>query len=249
MRTDRFFIPESNITEKHVTLSSTQAHQIRNVLRLQAGDKIIVLDNTGFEYKVSLEEVSKDKAVGKILQKRPATGEPKLRVTLYQSLLAREKFEHVLQKCTEVGVVCFVPVITQRTIVRDTSITLQKLSRWRRIIQEAAEQSHRGRIPQLKNATHFDIIIAELQKYDLALIFSPQGQPLQEVLSKSDPAPSNIGLLIGPEGGFTEAEVGAACGLGAKAVGLGPRILRTETSAIVTSALILYQLNNSASTE
>jgi 16S rRNA (uracil1498-N3)-methyltransferase len=249
MRTDRFFIPELDITHEYVTLSSAQAHHIRNVLKLQAGDKIIVLDNTGFEYDVALEKLAKDKAVGKILQKRPATGEPRIQITLYQSLLSREKFEHVLQKCTEVGVVCFVPVITQRTIVRDTSITLQKLSRWRRIIQEAAEQSHRGRIPQLRNATHLETIATELEKYDIALIFSPQGQPLQEVLSKSDPAPSNIGLLIGPEGGFTEAEIRAAYGLGTKAVTFGPRILRTETAAIVTSALILYELDKMVPTK
>jgi 16S rRNA (uracil1498-N3)-methyltransferase len=249
MRKDRFFISESNITKEHVTLSSAQAHQIRNVLKLQSGDRIVVLDNAGFEYDVALEELGKNKAVGKILQKRPVTGEPRTQITLYQSLLAREKFEHVLQKCTEVGVVCFVPVITQRSIVRDTSITSHKLSRWRRIIQEAAEQSHRGRIPQLRNAAHFETIAAELQKYDLALIFSPQGQLLRDVLSKSAPATTNVGLLIGPEGGFTEVEVEAACSLGAKAVTLGPRILRTETAAVVTSALILYQLNNSASTE
>jgi 16S rRNA (uracil1498-N3)-methyltransferase len=249
MRTDRFFILESDITHERVTLSSAQAHQIRSVLKLRAGDKIIVLDNTGFEYEVALEKLAKDKAIGKILQKRVATSEPRLQITLYQSLLARGKFEHVLQKCTEVGVVCFVPVITQRTIVRDASITSQKLSRWRRIIQEAAEQSYRGRIPQLRNAAHFETIATELEKYDLALIFSPQGQPLRDVFSKIDPAPTNIGLLIGPEGGFTEAEVGAAYGLGAKAVGLGPRILRTETAAVVTSALILYELDKMVPTK
>jgi 16S rRNA (uracil1498-N3)-methyltransferase len=242
MRTDRFFIPESNIANEHVTLSSAQAHQICNVLKLRSGDKIIVLDNKGIEYEVTLEEVNKDKALGKILQKRDATGEPRIQITLYQSLLSREKFEHVLQKCTEVGVVRFVPVITQRSIVHDIqAVTSRKMTRWRRIIQEAAEQSHRGRIPQLRNTTHFETIAAELEKYDLVLIFSPQGQPLRDVLSKSAPAATNIGLLIGPEGGFTEAEIGAACGLSAKAVTLGPRILRTETAALVTSALVIYQ--------
>ncbi len=238
----RFFLTESNLQSNVVTLDGQQAHQIHNVLKLRAGDKIVVLDNTGFEYDVALEKLDKDKAVGKILQKRVATSEPRLQITLYQSLLARGKFEHVLQKCTEVGVAGFVPVITQRSIVRDIrTITSRKMSRWRRIIQEAAEQSHRGRIPQLRNATHFETIVAELEKYDLALIFSPQGQPLREVLSKSDMTPTKVGLLIGSEGGFTEAEVGTACGLGARAVGLGQRILRTETAAIVASALIIYQ--------
>jgi len=234
----------------YVALSSKQAYHIRNVLRLKPGDKIIVLDNKGFDYEVALTELSKDKAVGKVLQKRAVTGEPRIQITLYQSLLAREKFEHVLQKCTEIGVVRFVPVITQRSVVHDIrAVTSRKLSRWRRIIQEAAEQSHRGRIPQLRNAMHFETIATELEKYDLAFIFSPQGQPLRDVFSKSDPVTISIGLLIGPEGGFTEAEVKAAYGLGAKAVTLGPRILRTETAAVVTSAIILYELYKTVPTK
>jgi 16S rRNA (uracil1498-N3)-methyltransferase len=246
----RIFVEPSKINSAYVTLSSKQVHHIRNVLRLKPGDKIIVLDNTGFEYEVTLEELSKDKSVGKVLQKRPSAGEPRLQITLYQSLLMREKFEHILQKCTEVGVVRFVPVITQRSIVHDIrTITSRKMTRWRRIIQEAAEQSHRGRIPQLKNATHFETIVTGLENFDLAFIALPEGQPLWDVLSKSDTAPTNMGLFIGPEGGFTEAEVWAACALGAKAVTLGPRILRTETAAVVTSALILYELDRTVPTK
>jgi len=239
----RFFVPEKSVDAGKVLFSGQQAHQIRSVLRLKVGDNIIMLDNVGYEYEVTLTKVTKDRTIGKILQKRTASGEPRTQITLYQALLAREKFEHVLQKCTELGVSEFVPIITERTIVRDAEkIDRRKLTRWRRIITEAAEQSGRGRIPQLQPAHRFNNIVSNLGEFDHCLIASPNGQSLRQILRESDTKPVRIGLFIGPEGGFTEAELKACCEAGAKRVGLGERILRTETAAVVASALILYEL-------
>jgi 16S rRNA (uracil1498-N3)-methyltransferase len=240
---NRFFVPVQGIQLNQVLLSGQQAHQIRNVLRLKVGDNVVVLDNAGCEYEVTLTKVTKDETVGKILQKRPATGEPRTQITLYQALLNREKFEHVLQKCTEIGVAEFVPIITERTIVRDAEkIDRRRLARWRRIITESAEQSGRGRIPQLQPAHRFKNIVSNLGEFDRCLITSPNGQSLRQILREGDTKPVRIGLFIGPEGGFTEAELKACCEAGAKQIGLGKRILRTETAAVVTSALILYEL-------
>jgi len=147
---NRFFVSKSDLHGEQVVLGRRQAHQIRNVLRMKTGDPLIVLDNAGFEYEAALTELRKDTAVAQIIEKRPAPAEPSVRLTLYQSLLARDKFELLLQKCTEIGVARFVPVITERSIVRNTdTVTPKKLARWRRILTEAAEQSHRGRIPEL----------------------------------------------------------------------------------------------------
>jgi len=244
LRMNRFFVPVQSIQLDQVRLSGQQAHQILNVLRLKVGDNIIVLDNTGYEYEVTLTKVTKDETVGKILQKRPATGEPRTQITLYQALLTREKFEHVLQKCTELGVSEFVPIITERTIVRDAEkIDRRRLARWQRIITEAAEQSGRGRISQLQPAHRFNNIVSNLGEFDHCLIASPNGQSLRQIFREGDTKPVRIGLFIGPEGGFTEAELKACCEAGAKRVGLGGRILRTETAAVVASALILYELD------
>jgi len=243
---NRFFISKSDIRGDEVVLSGQQAHQIRNVLRMTSGEGIIVLDNTGCEYEVVLTGVDKQKVAGRIESRRAGAGEPKVRLTLYQSLLPRDKFELVLQKCTEVGVSQFIPVITQRSLVRDAdAVTPNKLTRWRRILTEAAEQSHRTRIPELAKPVQFEEVLSQVNAFDRCLIASPyeQQNTLQKALRPSNTANAQtIALLIGPEGGFAEQEIGLAIEAGAKPVSLGPRILRTETAAIVAAALILHEL-------
>jgi 16S rRNA (uracil1498-N3)-methyltransferase len=245
---NRFFVSTSDFHDEQVVLGKRQAHQIRNVLRMNKGDRIIVLDNTGYEYEAVLTEIKKDRVLGQIEQKRPAAGEPQVRLTLYQSLLSRDKFELVLQKCTEVGVSRFVPVITQRSLVRyaDT-VTPNKLARWQRIIAEAAEQSHRGQIPELAESLNFADSLSGLAEFDLRLIASPDehNTTLRKALHSSNRTkPRTPALFIGPEGGFTDQEFKLVCDAGATPVSLGPRILRTETAAVVTAALILYELEN-----
>jgi 16S rRNA (uracil1498-N3)-methyltransferase len=265
---NRFFVSTSDFVGDNIVLGKRQAHQIRNVLRMNRGDRIIVLDNTGYEYEVVLTEIKKDRVLGRIEQKRPATGESQVRLTLYQSLLSRDKFELVLQKCTEVGVSRFVPVITQRSLVRDAdTVTPNKLARWQRIITEAAEQSHRGRIPEIEHPIEFEEAVSSLADYDLRLITSPnagwqpQASPEQSrrtelgdgrteqvtLRSALRKAPKSVAILIGPEGGFTDEEIQIAQDAGTLTVSLGPRILRTETASIVTAALILYELENTSS--
>jgi len=243
---NRFFVSKSDIQGDQVILSAAQAHQICNVLRMKVGERVVVLDNTGFEYEVVLTGLARDKVVGRIESKQAGVGEPYAQLTLYQSLLARDKFELVLQKCTEVGVSRFVPVITQRSLVRDAdTVTPKKLTRWRRIITEAAEQSHRSRIPDLAEPMRFDNVACELNAFDLPLIASPHERriTLQKALrSGKETAPKTLALLIGPEGGYTDREINKAIDAGAAPVSLGPRILRTETAAIVTAALILHEL-------
>jgi len=195
--------------------------------------------------------------LGEIIYQQPAQAEPRTQITLYQGLLAREKFEWVLQKCTEVGVTRFVPTVTERSIVRrPDTVTASRLSRWRRIITEAAEQSGRGRIPQLEAPVNFPDAVSGLGGFDRCLIGSPQaaGPSLRELLRAGDihtpkqsfcegrTEPVVVALLIGPEGGFTDKEVQLAQASGASPISLGRRILRTETAAVVASALILHEL-------
>ena len=246
MSSNRFFVPESGFEGQDVRLTAEQAHQVCHVLRLKAGDGIIVLDNAGHEYDATLTTVAKKEAIGRITDKREASGEPKVQITLFQSLLAREKFEWVLQKGTEVGVSRFVPVQTERSVAKARQIDTKKLTRWQRILTEAAEQSHRGRIPQIGPAITWNETIAQLRDFDLALIASTASrvQTLKAVLSSNQKTSASIVILIGPEGGFSDDEVAQACDQGAVAVGLGPRILRTETAAMVVPALVLHELGD-----
>ena len=242
----RFFVPSEGLHDKHVILVGSQAHQIRDVLRMKSGEKIIVLDNTDYEYTVSLTKIDRQEVIGEVIDKNKSEGEPNVRITLYQSLLAREKFEWVLQKCTEIGVCSFVPVVTQRSIVRRTeSVTAKKISRWQNIITEAAEQSGRGKIPTLGEPLDFSDVLSELDNFDCSLFGSAQTDTpaLREIIKAKDSEIKKIALFIGPEGGLTEEEIADARGRGAKVFSLGKRVLRTETAALVASALILYELD------
>ena len=244
MSANRFFVSESGFEGDFVRLSAEQAHQVCHVLRLRVGDAIIVLDGTGTEYDVKLTAASGRDAVGQIMGKREAMGEPKVQITLFQSLLTREKFEWVLQKGTEVGVSRFVPVQTERTLLRARQIDRKKMARWQKIVTEAAEQSHRGRIPQIETPVTFAQALSQLGDFDRALIASTSSQTktLPDALAESATPPTSVAILIGPEGGFSDAETAQACENGAIPVNLGPRILRTETAAIVLPALVLFEL-------
>lgn len=244
MSSNRFFVLRSGIDGQEVRFTREQAHQLCHVLRLNVGDVLVVLDNTGAEYDVTLTTVAGRQATGQIVARREAPGEPRVQITLFQSLLARHKFEWVLQKGTEIGVARFVPVQNQRSIARAKQIDTNKLARWRRILTEAAEQSHRGRIPRVEEPVTWDKILPQLSNFDCSLIADPSGntRSIEEALRQADRPLSAVALLIGPEGGFTADEVKRACENGATPISLGPRILRTETAAIVASALILYEL-------
>lgn len=243
MSTNRFFVSASSFEGERVRLSREQAHQVRQVLRLGPGDTVVVLDDRGGEYEVTLTAVGPKEVVGRVVSARPAAGEPKVQLTLFQSLLIREKFEWVLQKATEVGVTQIVPVLTARGLVRTRQIEEHKLDRWQRILTEAAEQAHRGRIPRLEPVVPFAGVFSRFVGFERLLIAAPsETVSLREALGGIERPEPAIGLLIGPEGGFTDEEVALARAKGATAVGLGPRILRTETAGVVACALILYEV-------
>ena len=241
----RFFVDKKNISDKQVIITDSRVHQIRDVLRMKIGDDIIVLDNTGFEYQVSLTKFSSNEVIGEIVYKKQSEAEPKTRITLFQSLLAREKFELVLQKCTEVGVESFVPIVTERSIVRrPEKITNKKHTRFESIITEAAEQSARGKIPTLASPIKLSQAVSELNNFDICLFGSMEKEcaTLKQMLQNADTAPVNVALFIGPEGGFSEKEYENFNSRGVSAFSLGKRILRTETAAIIASAVILHEL-------
>lgn len=240
----RFFVSPDQLTGPIVHFDADQSHQITRVLRLRSGDRVLVLDGVGQEFEVILQSIAHAQATGSITERRPAGGEPYVRLTLYQSLLKREKFEWVLQKGTELGIACFVPVISSRSLIRDTADSKpEKLLRWQRIIKEAAEQSGRGVLPQLSTPVQFPSAVAGSASHDCALIaWEKASEKTIRSALKRDSKLVNIGLFIGPEGGFERAEFEEAVAQGISPVTLGPRILRTETAAVVAAALVFHEL-------
>jgi 16S rRNA (uracil1498-N3)-methyltransferase len=239
----RFFVHPQAIHHATVVLDEAVAHQLRSVLRMRPGARIVVLDNQGWEYEVALAEITSKGARGTVIEKRPASGEPPVYVTLYQCVLKKDNFEWVLQKGTEIGVSRFVPVISQRTVIADEErIKTNKLPRWRRIIREAAEQSHRGRLPELDAPVSFEQALIDAAAADVALIpwEKETGRTLREVLPG---AAERVALIIGPEGGFEDGEIEFAQRHGIQPITLGPRILRAETAAAAAALLVLYELD------
>ena len=251
----RFFIPTDWIFGDQVSITGPQAHQIAHVLRMRPGDELIVLDNSGWEIETRLLTVESAGVRGEVQRRRLAKSEPRTKISLYQGVLKSKGFEFVLQKATEVGVVEFVPLIAERCVVSDLEAVEKKRGRWEWIIQEAAEQSRRGRKPALRAPLLFQQACERArQAGGLSLIpwEEESRQSLHNLLRVAPPGreqgwpPFSINLFIGPEGGFTHDEVRLARRYGLAPLTLGPRILRAETAGVVVAAAILYELGDMA---
>jgi 16S rRNA (uracil1498-N3)-methyltransferase len=237
----RFFVPPESIQGDVVQFPRPIAEQMRSVLRLALGEHVIVLLNDGWEHEVQIRAIGKQETSGWLLERRRNQREPRIPVSLYQCLLKKDNFEWVLQKCTEIGVSRFVPVISQRTVVKISDESARtRLDRWGRILTEAAEQSGRGTIPTLPGVMSVADALVDCAAYEARIIAWEQegAVTLRAALEAQNPA--SIALFVGPEGGFTVEEVGLAWDYGVTPITLGPRTLRAETAAVVGSALALH---------
>jgi len=242
----RFFIPREWIDQNKVVITGRQVHQLRDVLRLVAGDHIVVLDNAGWEYEVELERVERGHVSGMVREIRSAA-EPRTKVTLYQALLKGNKFEFVLQKGTELGVACFVPMTCHRCVAKNR-VSAKNLERWRKIIVEAAEQSRRGKLPALEPVLPFEEACQSASGFSLLAWEGEKAMMFREALRGeiyrqriiSEKNLLSVNLFIGPEGGFTPGEVEFARSCGIVPVTLGHRVLRAETAGLVAASVIFY---------
>jgi 16S rRNA (uracil1498-N3)-methyltransferase len=240
----RFFLPADWIAEGTVVITGKLVHQLRNVLRLGTGDHIIVLDNSGWEYQVELQKVDSSKVKGRVISKSLAVGEPRTKITLYQALLKGSNFEFVLQKCTEIGVAGFVPIICERCVAGAPDI--KRLSRWRSVITEAAEVSRRGKVPVLYNPTSLTEACESASGISLLPWEEEKVKGIGDILRsrgkiRNDPA---VSIFVGPEGGFSHHEVEFARSCGIVPVSLGHRILRAETAGLVAATITLYEFGD-----
>ncbi len=231
----RFFLPPGSLTPGAVVSLDPHAHQLHAVLRLSAGAALLLLDGSGLEYRAEIATLDARHATARVLDARACPTEPRLDLALYQCSLKGEKFEWVLQKGTELGVRRFVPVVSRRSVVRPVAALARKHARWQAVIREAAEQSQRGRLPEL--APPLDFAAALLHAQGRRLLpwegAAPDAPP--PALDLTQP----VSLLIGPEGGLDDDEVAAATAAGWQVVSLGPRILRAETAALAAVAALM----------
>jgi 16S rRNA (uracil1498-N3)-methyltransferase len=235
-----FFVASEAIEQGLVKFLPDTARQIQRVLRLKEGELVSVLDNSGMVYEVEL--VLEGQSVkGSIVRQFAGETESRLRLTLMVSLSQREKYEWILQKGTELGVSAFLPVISERSLVQKKAAIAGKRERWEAIMREAAEQSHRTRLPDLMEAMSLAEAVAlpsdEFTILKLCAHTSADATPLREILRNNQPEACRV--LIGPEGGFTDAEADNARSQGFIITSLGKRVLRMETAAMAAAAIIL----------
>lgn len=244
---DRFFVDKNNIDLENGTciIEGEDVKHISKVLRCKVGEKLEICDKDNSEYVCEITDISKNQVDLNILEKNEIKRESDLKVKLYQGLPKSTKMEFILQKLTEVGVDEIILVSTKRSVVKvDDKKEGKKLERWERIIYEAAKQSKRGKIPTLRGVLSFDEALEDMKNNDMNICpyENEKTVSIKSAIRGSDI--NNIGIFVGPEGGFEEEEIQTLQDIDSKVVSLGPRILRTETASVVASSIVLYELSD-----
>ena len=234
-----------------IMLPEKLAHQVRDVLHLGPGEQIALLDNSGDEILCAVTKSARSGVEVQLQERRMGKREPSVRITLCQGLLKSARFEWILEKGTELGVTTFAPILCRRSTSGLEEAGPSKIARWQRIIQEAAEQCGRARLPELLPicplARALDTIPAGArafmlweEEHTLGLRDALRAIAADQTASQADPL--TIVLFIGPEGGLQADEVELAQNHHVQAVTLGSRILRAETAAITAVANVVYEL-------
>ena len=239
-----FFIDSKNIIDNQISISNTALRHITKVLRIGVGDKIWIADERKKRYLIELTDVNHKKAQGKILETKEAAEPPAIEIILLQSILKGEKMDMLIQKATELGVSKILPLISERTIIKVKSPGKEK--RWQSIAKEASQQSGRWEVPEFAPVTCFEDVFEKIGVIDFGLILweGEQENRLKDVLERYPDSIKKICVFIGPEGGFTEKEIGLAKEKGFISVSMGDLILRAETATITIIGILQYEFGN-----
>lgn len=235
----RFFLQE-NYKETQI-ITGRDAHHIKDVLRLSAGEQIQVVTLDGVTAVATLQAVESGKVIVSCSRMEEGSHEPRLKLCLAQGLAKGEKMEWIIQKAVELGVSTIYPVAMRHAVVQlDAAQAAKKVQRWQKIAQAAAQQSKRDVVPLVAPVqTLSELLQSETSTLKLLAYESEQQVSLKTVL-EAHPQAKSVLVIIGPEGGLAAGEVEAATAAGAFSVSLGRRILRTETAGLVALAAILY---------
>ncbi|RGX11918.1 16S rRNA (uracil(1498)-N(3))-methyltransferase [Paraclostridium sordellii] len=244
---DRFFVEKKNVNLENNTciIEGEDVKHISKVLRCRVGEELEICDNDNNEYICEITSIDKSEVQLNIIDKVDIKRESDLKIKVYQGLPKGPKMEMILQKLTEVGVDEIILVQTKRTVVKvEDKKEDKKIERWERIIYEAAKQSKRGKIPKLRGILSFKEALFDMGKNDLniAPYENERTKSIKQAIKGQDI--NNIGIFVGPEGGFEDTEIKDIEDIGGQSVSLGPRILRTETASLVASSIVLYELSD-----
>ena len=226
-----FFVHPADVAlPQTLTLRGEEAHHCVKVLRKTTGSRFYAVDGQGNEYLVELTQAGKDSVDCSIIESKTRPTELPFNITLSMALIKKDHFDLALEKCTELGVSKIIPLETSRSLSEPGK---NKIERWQKIILSAMKQSKRSVLPQLTDIVSFERLVEKSNVYDLKIIFHEKSErPVYDFVKSQTHRPSEILILVGPEGGFTDPEVSMAVEHGFISLSLGQRRLRAETAAI-----------------
>ena len=238
-----FFIKQSDLADSKAVVKGSDAHHIKNVLRLKIGDKIGLFDGTGLNYETRIVTLLPKSVEVSVIRSFPSTTESSVQITVAQALLKDRKMDLLVRQLTELGITRWLPFIAKRSVPRpDKKRLFTRTERWNKITQEALKQCKRCCSPEIGATVSFEEVLNLGKGSDLKIVFwEEESKPINKELTVSDlKPPEKIFILLGPEGGFTLKEVENAKASGFITASLGPRILRAETATIAACTLLQY---------
>jgi 16S rRNA (uracil1498-N3)-methyltransferase len=241
----RFYLPPQECSGDVLLLGGREAHHGADVLRLKPGETVEVLDGAGTRLRCDVKRASR-KEVALSVCEREVIPRPNYGITLLQAIVKGKTMETIVQKATELGVARIVPVQTERVVAQlDEERGQDKQGKWRLTALEAIKQCGSAWLPTIDKPVALAALLNTGPKFDLALVGSLEGdrQPVRHWFEPLSKPPRTIGVWIGPEGDFTSGELGALRAAGAKPITLGDLVLRADTAAICSLALIKHELD------
>lgn len=236
----KFFVAPGSVRGSFLTLEGENAAHAR-VLRLRQGDRVLVCDGCGTDYSCTISDISPQQVCLVVDSASASASEPRVQCSVYMAYAKADKLEHVIQKATELGAGEIVAFPSSRCVAKpDDKALSKKLERWQKIAASAAEQSGRGRIPQVRALRSFREAVLEASGCDLALFPYENEKTLSLRDCLNSCGYRSVSIMTGPEGGFSEEEVALAAENNMKICSLGPRILRCETAPLCALTAVLY---------
>lgn len=242
---NQFFVESSQIQGSEIIIEGTDVNHIKNVLRMKPGEEVMISDGTDKHYICSIVAISEEQVTARIVDIDTNTTELPVKLYLFQGLPKADKMELIIQKSVELGVYEIIPVAMKRCVVKlDAKKEKTKITRWQGIAESAAKQSKRMVIPKISSVMNFKEAVAYAKSLDYNIIpyeFA-NGMEQSKQVVKSLGRYKSVGIFIGPEGGFEEAEIAYAKENNMQIISLGKRILRTETAGLTALSIIMFEL-------
>jgi len=242
-----FYVDPKNVGKDSLRIEGEEAKHICLVLRKGEGEIIDAVDGEGIKYQVQVTAKGKDWVQGKIISQTRKENEPFTELTLAQALIKGVRMDFLVEKVTEIGVSSIIPLITGKGLIKleKDSKVISRVSRWKRIAISGMKQALRSKLPEIQDPVSFQELLAKVKDYDLALIAcQAKGSKFLKEILEGKKGVKDVLLLVGPESGFTQEELGLSLKSGIIPVSLGPRRLRSETAGIVFSSMVLHELED-----